>query len=77
MIKEEKWMLRCIGALSAKGNHRVLRKAFREAIRAVREDCAKVTESFEHERCAPDLPCTCEQCAHNRRIVAAIRRKGK
>lgn len=33
MIKEEKWMFRCIGALSVKENHKILRKAFREAIR--------------------------------------------
>ena len=37
MLKEEKWMFRCIGALSVKENHKVLRKAFREAVKAVRE----------------------------------------
>ena len=71
MLKEERRMFRCIGALSVKENHRVLRKAFREAVKAVREDDAKVAEGLTHK----DSP---SHDVYNRTcigIAATIRRK--
>ena len=65
MLREEKWMFRCIGALSVKENHRVLRKAFREAVKTVREDAAKAAENTPYK--------LCDRCAKH--LAAAIRRK--
>jgi len=44
MLAEERRMLHFIVALSPKENHRTLRKTFREAVKAVREDAAKKVE---------------------------------
>ena len=85
MLKEEKWMFRCIGALSAKENHKVLRKVFREAVKAVREDVWKKVEPFigldpRHDGNAPDFDKKCPKCAAVRELKekynAAIRRAG-
>ena len=69
MLKEEKWMFRLIGALSVKENHKVLRKAFRASIKAVREDCAKVADDIASTG-VPDW-----DCGTAMEIAKIIRRK--
>jgi hypothetical protein len=70
MMKEEKELRRLLNPDGRKV-HKGLNDAITALVKAVREDCAKVADSFYGKKATCDDP----ECAGPGRIAAAIRRK--